>query len=580
MQARKICVVIALVVGGGCGPSAKHKTDGGNGGDGSIVDTGPLPHTLSAITITPDEPIIELDLNTSAAIGFTATGNYADGVDEDLTNQVTWTLLNPAVGTLAGASLSIPGFATATAVTSKVTADYNGVQGLNQITVVAYRKSGPQQDFFFILPYQDPMGQVAKPLDFSTAIPALDVFFLMDTTGSMSGEIANLKSALTGTVVPGIQNAVTNSQFGVGAFEDFPVSPYGSTNCASSNTPDQPFKLLQTITPTTSAVQTGVNALANATGSPIGCGSDLPEAGLEGIYQVATGEGLSSPSPTSVPANHTGVGGVKFRAGTMPVVVAITDANSHGPGETSTCTSGSQPYAGAVATVAHSRAQVKTALGNICARLVGVAAIPGGDAGCTGQEYLEDLATTTGARVPPAAWDVGTRPAGCAANQCCTDYNGAGRAPDGDGLCPVVFRVQSNGTGLGTNIVTGIQMLTRFATFDVLRVVMGLATDVDGNALPGGHTTADFLKTIAPVSYVLPPPPPVLPPPTFDATTFHGVTPGTQVTFTIDAFNDFVPQVDHAQIFRATIQVLAGGCTPLDQRDVLILVPPTPITIQ
>ena len=79
---------------------------------------------------------------------------------------------------------------------------------------------------------------------------------------------------------------------------------------------------------------------------------------------------------------------------------------------------------------------------------------------------------------------------------------------------------------------------------------------------------------------MLPPPPPVLPTPTFDATTFHTVTPGTPVGFMVDAFNDFVPQTDHAQIFRATIQVLAGGCTPLDQRDVLILVPPTPITIQ
>ena len=40
-----------------------------------------------------------------------------------------------------------------------------------------------------------------------------------------------------------------------------------------------------------------------------------------------------------------------------------------------------------------------------------------------------------------------------------------------------------------------------------------------------------------------------------------------------------MPQTDQAQIFHATIQVLAGGCTPLDQRDVLILVPPTPVVI-
>ena len=51
-------------------------------------------------------------------------------------------------------------------------------------------------------------------------------------------------------------------------------------------------------------------------------------------FQIATGTGLATPSPTSVPPNTTGIGGVGFRAGTMPVVVQITDAVSHAPGET------------------------------------------------------------------------------------------------------------------------------------------------------------------------------------------------------------------------------------------------------
>jgi hypothetical protein len=122
-------------------------------------------------------------------------------------------------------------------------------------------------------------------------------------------------------------------------------------------------------------------------------------------------------------------------------------------------------------------------------------------------------------------------------------------------------------------------MLARFATFDVPTDKQGVTTDINGNPLASG-TTADFIKAVTPTSFVLPPPPPVLPNPTFDATTFHNVTPGTQVSFAVNAFNDFVPQTDQAQIFRATIRVLAGGCTPLDQRDVLILVPPTPIVIQ
>jgi hypothetical protein len=324
------------------------------------------------------------------------------------------------------------------------------------------------------------------------------------------------------------------------------------------------------------SVANAVNALSTG-GLPIGCGDDTPEAGLESIYQVATGEGLTQPAPTYVPPNHTGVGGVGYRTGTMPVVVTITDAPSHGTGETATCGGASNAYLDPVATYAHSRDQTKVALNNICARSVGIAAM---GLSCDGDEYLEDLAKSTGARVPPGAWDVGTRPAGCAPGQCCTGLNGVGRATDSDGLCPVVFFVSTNGTGVSQSIVTGIQMLTRFATFTVPTDRQGVTTDINGNPLPAPHTTVDFLKTIVPQSFVLPPPPPVLPNPTFDTTTFYNVTPGTKVTFAVDAFNDFVMQTHDAQIFRATIRVTAGGCTALDQRDVLILVPPIPIVIQ
>jgi hypothetical protein len=79
---------------------------------------------------------------------------------------------------------------------------------------------------------------------------------------------------------------------------------------------------------------------------------------------------------------------------------------------------------------------------------------------------------------------------------------------------------------------------------------------------------------------MLPPSPPVVPNPTFDTTTFYGVTPNTRVQFDVKALNDFLPQTADAQIFKATIRVVAGGCTDLDQREVLILVPPNPIIIQ
>jgi hypothetical protein len=528
---------------------------------------------------------VELDLNMPSSQVFTAVGHYADGVDEDLTARVTWSLSNPAVGTLSANMLAIPAFTAVGVQFARITANLDGVEGQAQITLVAYRRTGTSQDFFFVLPYEDPMGPATRPLDFGTQVPSLDVFFLMDTTGSMFGEITNLKNAVTGTIVPGVQAQIPNTQFGAGAYEDFPVLPYGSlagADCGRGGlpTPDQPLHLFQTITNNTTALQTAVNQFSTATG-PIGCGQDWPEAGIEALYQVATGQGLTGPGPTSVPAHSGGVGGVSFRPETMPVIVTITDAMFHAPGETATCSTDSVNYGGTVAAVAHTRAQAKTALNNICARTVGVAsAEPTLPANCSGQTDLEDFATATGARVPPSAWDVPARPAGCAAGQCCTNTNGTGRAPDANGLCPLVFKTDQNGTGLGNHIVTGLKMLTRFATFGVTSERQGAAADVDGNPLPASRTTADFIKSVTPTGFMLPPPPPTIPPPTFNTTDFFGVTPGTRVQFDVKAHNDFVPQTSQPQVFRAVIRVLAGGCTALDQREVLILVPPTPIVLQ
>lgn len=579
-------LMIIAVGAGGCGPSGDGDDDATVDTDGTSNSDATLPHTLSAVLVAPTNTLLEVDLDTPATQAFTAMGTYLDGVDEDLTSQVTWAVVNPAVGAFNGATLEIPGFPAAGAEVSLVTASFGGITGQAQITVVAYRQTGTQTDFFFILPYEDPAGNVDKPLDFSTDVPALDAFFLMDTTGSMYGEITNLQNALTGTVIPGIQAAIPNAQFGAGAYEDFPLDPYGNlagADCGRGGlpTPDQPFHLFQTITASIPDVQNGVDSFSTATG-PIGCGNDWPEAAIDAMYQVATGTGLTGPAPTNVPPNNTGIGGVGFRVGTMPAVITITDAMSHAVGETATCpsTGDSVNYSGSVAGVAHTRQETQDALNAICAKVVGIATIePTLVSSCTGQADLEDFSTATGARVPPEAWDVGIRPTGCAAGQCCTDFNGSGRAPDGDGLCPLVFRVDSDGSGLGNHIVTGIQMLTRFATFDVVTEREGETQSTAGIPLPGSSTTADFIKSIIPVGFQLPPPPPVLPDPTFDTESFYGVTPGTVVSFDVSAYNDFVPQTNEAQIFRAVIRVVAGGCTELDQREVFILVPPNPVVV-
>lgn len=549
------------------------------------TDSQVLPHELSAIYVTPTNLILEVDLNTPVAQAYEATGHFLDGVQEDLTGVVTWS--TSTLGAFNGSTLEIPGFTDSGAEVTRITASHQGITGQAQLTVVAYRQSGIQQDFFFILPFEDPDGEVEKPLDFATDVRALDLFFNMDVTGSMYGSITNLQNALVGTVIPSVQSQVADTWFGAGAFMDFPIDPYGNlagSDCGRGgwSNPDQPFILFQEITNNVVAVNSGVGSYSTATG-PIGCGNDFPESLVESLYQIATGEGLTGPAPTYVAANHNGVGGVAFREGSMPVVAAVTDAPSHTVGEGISCSlSGSLDYGGLVAGVAHSRQETKAALDSICAKVVGIAALQSGysyPVNCSPLEFLEDFATATGARVPPAAWDVPARPANCPAGQCCTSNNGAGRAPDANGLCPLVFLVDQNGTGLSDNIVTGLKMLTRFAAFDVSTETAGEAQGVNGETLPVGTSTADFIKAIVPDSFQKPAPPPELPDPSFDQVNFYGVTPGTVVSFQVHAYNDFVPATETAQLFRAVIRVLAGGCTDLDQREVIILVPPQPVVV-
>jgi len=364
-------------------------------------------------------------------------------------------------------------------------------------------------------------------------------------------------------------------QFGTGVFQDFPIYPYNGTTY--NERVDQPFRLSQAITPTHALVQTAVNKYVAVDES----GFDGPESLIESLYQIATGNGLSGPAQTYVASNHTGVGGVAFRKGSMPIVISITDAISHTVGEGTSCDyywSDPLNYSGSVATVAHSRSQTKAALNAICARSIGIdnsGVYDGVPAGCQPEKDLEDFARATGAVIPPQAWDVPSRPPGCPADQCCTNRNGTGRPKDPNGLCPLSFRTDEYGSGLGASIASGLQMLTRFAAFDVQTSKVGENTGLFGEPLPPGKTTADFVRAVVPHSFTKPPPPPDLPNPTFDAAKFVNVTPGTIVRFQVRAFNDFVPQLpSEAMFFRATIKVLAGGCSDLDQREVLILIPP------
>ncbi|MFO0729288.1 MAG: hypothetical protein U1E65_36245 [Myxococcota bacterium] len=200
--------------------------------------------------------------------------------------------------------------------------------------------------------------------------------------------------------------------------------------------------------------------------------------------------------------------------------------------------------------------------------------------------FPSGMATETGSLVPTCAWDQfgAGRPAGCAANQCCTGQSGAGVAPNADNLCPLSFQIDDAGVGLSQALVSGVQALVRFSTFTVTTQVRPDPVELAAS----GFDTTCFLHGVIPVSATPPgscsPMPRIadLLPPVGVNDSFENVTPGTQLTFNVNAQNQDAMgapcrnELPDPQLFRAYIDVVADGVTVLDTRDVIIIVPPAP----
>jgi hypothetical protein len=400
-------------------------------------------------------------------------------------------------------------------------------------------------EFFFILTYMDPGGEKAGPLVFDTNIRKADIQFSVDTTGSFSGEINNIQSQLTTVIVPGIQAEIADSAFGVNEFEDFPISPFGSRNCPYTGHNDAPFTLHQQITTDIVRVQNGVDDLDN----PLGCGADLPESDYEALYQIATGGGVawsggSVPAfvpDTTTPGGGT-LGGAGFRDEAFPIVIHITDAAFHEP-ETDYWPS---PYS---ITAAHTRDQAVTALDALQIRVVGVAS--GSDA----RPYLEDVALATGAYIDPTA------------GVCNTGIGGASRSPvsyGGSLVCPLVYDVRGDGSGLSSTIVDAVTSLVTFVEFSVVNIrVVGDPHGFFQYAIPRSATppTGGSMPTVADLDG------------DFIYESFIGVQPGTRLEFTIVLYNDAVPATSVDQAFTITLQVIGDHLTVLDEKTVVIVVP-------
>ena len=385
-------------------------------------------------------------------------------------------------------------------------------------------------DYFVVLPYSGE--RVMRPLRFGTNISKADVYFLVDTTGSMGGPIANVQSSLT-RISAEISVRISNVAMGVGHHDDFPFSSGGIFGGgASYGSPgDVPYENLQSITEVLAEAQNGLNRLE------LGSGNDGPESQVEGIYQTATGEGGnwsfmgsshflapgSCPSIPDEPAPRRGY--PCFRPGALPIVVLVTDVSWHnGNG-------GTDAYFD-IAPAPHTFADAAGAMNAIGARFIGVS-VGGG-----GRADAEEMARQTG-------------------------------SVDGSGT-PLVY--DSAGGEVSDAIIMGIETLVGGTPQDVST----RTENVLGN--PDGFDATLFIKNIVPVEGYGPAgesgPIPGVTYASKDETTFYEVIPGTQVEFTIDFWNDVRPTPIRTEIHQAKIIVVGNGVADLDFRNVYIVVPP------
>lgn len=229
---------------------------------------------------------------------------------------------------------------------------------------------------------------------------------------------------------------------------------------------------------------------------------------------------------------HGEVGGVGFRATALPVIVHITDAVAHE----------STDYAG-FDVEAHSSAEAFYALGALGARVVAVRS----------GAYSEDptdllfplgIVTASNSLVPVCAFDASeARLSGvCAEGECCSGIDGVGIFPDVDGLCPLVFEIDGDGSGLDESIVNAIDVLTQFVRYELTAAPRDdPADDVDALCFVGAVSILDFVG---------PPGSCVVLPETLDvdgdgvAETLRDATPRTRVTFEIEAVNQDIHDVD------------------------------------
>ncbi len=392
----------------------------------------------------------------------------------------------------------------------------------------------PPDTFFVVLPLDDPPQN--RDLVFGTSLRKADVFFMVDSTGSMSGEISNLRSGLA-SIVTQMRASLTDVGVGFGQFAGFGGLPMATCTgafsvCVDGPPGDEPFALVQTITTNDAEMQAAVDMLNSSSGGANWASS------TEALYQAATGDGIQpfldrQRCPAFPDDESPRYGYPCFRPGSLPIMVTLTDTGSkNGPSASVTYNPSDFP---STPGGPHTYEQTRDALQSIGARSIGI--LSGSEAGDPNAQF-RTYATDTGS----------------------VDASGS----------PLQFTIAADGSGLDGRIVEAIRVLAEETPQDIS------AESRDGEDRPESVGPVDatrFITAITPLEYFDGANNVPCPSGSCDANGFYDISPGNAVTFTVTFRNTFQPAMSFAQVFLAEIVVLGNGVAELDVRDVVIVVP-------
>jgi len=387
--------------------------------------------------------------------------------------------------------------------------------------------SNPQAngDYVFVEPYMKPQSPIDDDLDFSTKLSAVDIYVILDRSGSMATEISTVKNNLA-TVV----SQVACSPLGTGTppncipdlWAGAGTVGYSGAITAFTNHVD---------------IQPNPSFAAIPTTEPGGCCAEpLTFASYAAVTGIGGGAnfGLSATVPNratcagspAANANYQTFGYPCFRQGALPVVLLATDEPPLSPGDTN-----KNPNWDAI---------VKPEYLSTKARLVGIR----GDT-ADGNVLLDLQKMATDSKAVDAA----------------------------NGNAPLVF--DGANANAAAAIKTGILTLANGLPLDI----NAITADVGGDAVDAVASFVDHIQTLqlgtAQCANGL-----------TDIDTnsdtykdkYLQVRTGTPVCWkVVSKPNTTVPATQVPQLYRATITVFGDGVTQLDTRDVYFLVPPVPL---